>query len=299
MTTVLLSTILQWAIVTASAVYMQEAPDYESANVSQTSMGRVVEVLDHDRYWTRIRTPEPYEGWVNSLCLSETDLKGKDAWIESPRYVCTVEYTHIFSSPSDKSAPVTVLLMGDIVKKGGSAAAGWSEVILPSGRRGWVKNAEVKDFGLWARQCCPAGGPKASGLAAVAGRFLGAAYVWGGMSVKGFDCSGLVGLSYFMNGVLLPRDASDQVRCGEEVPVGEMQPGDLVFFGEGKVSHVALCIAPGRIIHSSQVVRINSLDPGAPDYYGRHIMAVRRILGHIDDGTGAVSIIRSPLYFKQ
>ena len=81
-----------------------------------------------------------------------------------------------------------------------------------------------------------------------------------------------------MNGIQLPRDASQQVLCGIEVPVGEMIPGDLVFFGNSSVAHVAIYIGDGRIILASQLVRINSLDPGAPDYYGRNILHVRRIL---------------------
>lgn len=292
----LISIILQWAVIQASAVYMQAAPDYESPNVSQTSMGKVVEVLGHERYWTEIRTPEPYEGWINSLCLTEMSEEEKDEYIASPKYICTAEYTHIYSAASDKFEPISVMLMGDIVRKGEKSGQQWAQVIMPSGRKGWVRTSEVRDFESWAKDSRQI---SAQRLARIAVQFLGAAYVWGGTGVKGFDCSGLVGFSYFMNGVLLPRDASEQVKCGVEVAVEDMQAGDLVFFGESSVSHVALCIAPGRIIHSSQVVRTNSLTPGDKDYYGRHIIAVRRILGHIDDGTGARSILRSPLYFKQ
>ena len=127
-------------------------------------------------------------------------------------------------------------------------------------------------------------------------------YMWGGMSVGHFDCSGLTGFCFFMNGILLPRDASQQVKCGAGVHVEDMQAGDLVFFGDSRVSHVALCIGPGRIIHASQVVRINSLDPAAPDYYGRNILAVRRILGHLGEGSDGFApglIAESPSYFAK
>lgn len=291
----ILGIILQWAVIQASAVYMQKAPDYESPCVSQTSMGKVAEVLDRDRYWVKIRTPEPYEGWVNSLCLTEMSTESKDEYISSPRYICIAEYSHIYSSPSEKSERVSDFLMGNIIRQGERGTRLWAEVILPSGEKGWVRRADVEDFRSWAEKPC-------RDVTSIPMRFLGSAYVWGGMSVKGFDCSGLTGFSYFMNGILLPRDSSKQVKCGEEVPVREMKAGDLVFFGEERVAHVALCIAPGRIVHSSQIVRISSIGPDAaeaPDYYSRHIITVRRVLNHIDDGTGAVSIIKSPLYFKQ
>lgn len=291
----LIALILQWAVIQASAVYMQESPDYESANVNQTGMGKVVEILDRDRYWTKIRTPEPYEGWINDLCLVEVTEEQKDEYLDSPRYICTGEFTHIYSSPSEKAGYVSDFVMGNIVRQGPRKSGTWLEVILPSGKSGWVRKREVSDFREWAGRT----GVSASGLADVARRFVGSAYVWGGMSPKGFDCSGLTGFCYFMNGILLPRDASQQAKCGEPVPVGEMRPGDLVFFGEGRISHVGLCIAPGVMVHSSQAVRVSSLVPGGPDYYGRNIISVRRILGHIDDGTGAKSIIASPQYFKQ
>lgn len=291
----LLAVFLQWAVIQASCVFMQEAPDYESANVSQTSMGKVVEVLDNDRYWVRVRTPEPYEGWVNDLCIARMTEEQKDEYIAAPKYICTEETTYIYSSPSEKSERFSDLIMGDIVRKGGQETRLWARVALPSGKEGWVRRSSVADFASWA------GGaePTAAGLVDVARRFLGTAYVWGGMSPKAFDCSGLTGFCYFMNGILLPRDASQQVKCGIPVEIKDMQAGDLVFFGEERVSHVALCTAPGRIIHSSQIVRENSLVPGTPDYYSRHIIAVRRILGHSDDGTGALRISGSPLYFKQ
>ncbi|HOE94404.1 MAG TPA: hypothetical protein PLU97_03275, partial [Candidatus Cryptobacteroides sp.] len=58
--------------------------------------------------------------------------------------------------------------------------------------------------------------------------------------------------------------------------------------------HVALCTGPGRIIHSSQIVRENSLVKGASDYYGRNILGIRRIIGNYSN----VSFVRkSSLYF--
>jgi cell wall-associated NlpC family hydrolase len=111
-----------------------------------------------------------------------------------------------------------------------------------------------------------------------------------------------------MNRIILPRNAREQIHCGVEVPFdfSEMQAGDLVFFGSLKadgsiasVTHVAMYIGGGRIIHSSQLVRINSLEDGLPDSYGRKPIAVRRILGHVDCGLGAVSAAAAPWYFSK
>jgi cell wall-associated NlpC family hydrolase len=129
------------------------------------------------------------------------------------------------------------------------------------------------------------------------------------MTAKGVDCSGLVRISYLMNGILLPRNASQQIFCGDKVPMeidthfwdeearkahefsAEMQRrvknlkrGDLVFFGTPasaergqRVTHVGIYIGNNHIIHSSHMVRINSLLPTDSDYYENS----HRLLGAI------------------
>ena len=102
------------------------------------------------------------------------------------------------------------------------------------------------------------------------------------------------------------RNASQQVRSGEELQFlfAAMQPGDLLFFGSPatesspmKITHVGMYIGDGRMIHSSMVVRINSLCEGDPDYYGRTPIAVRRLTGSV--GTeGVTAITDSPWYFR-
>jgi cell wall-associated NlpC family hydrolase len=123
-------------------------------------------------------------------------------------------------------------------------------------------------------------------IIATAFRLKGVPYLWGGMTPKGVDCSGLVRWSCLMNGILLPRNASQIIHCGDEVSLDKMQRGDLVFFGtpakDGKpqrVTHIGIHIGEGRIIHSSHMVRVNSLDPNEPDYYenAHRLIAARRL----------------------
>ena len=158
---------------------------------------------------------------------------------------------------------------------------------MADGREAWVKSSDVASLDDWAASRRPEG----EILVSFAKSLLGTPYMWGGNTAKYFDCSGLVKFVYLMNGVLLPRNAREQIHLGVEVPFdfSRMLPGDLVFFGrktsDGKiasVTHVAMYIGDGRIIHSSQLVRINSLRSGEPDSYGRTPIAVRRILGSVD-----------------
>ncbi len=311
----------KWAVVNVSDAFMRSEPRYMSDCVSQTRMGTLVQVLERKGYWVRIKTPEPYEGWVNELALAPTRELGpeeqkasklygstlcpmsrKEAqkYLKARKYIVMAERAVVedgLGSGSDNV--VTTLLKGNIVLADGAADKYGVKIMLPDGRKGSVDKFSVKEFEGWAEQeAAESGADKAGDIVSLARCYLGVPYLWGGMSPGHFDCSGLSGFCYFMNGILLPRDASLQVKCGVEVPFEQMQAGDLVFFGDSSVGHVAICIGEHKIIHASQLVRINSLLPGEKDYYGRNILHIRRIIGHLSDGElKAIPIKDSPCYF--
>lgn len=337
----------KWAVVSLSANFMREAPDYAAELGDQALMGTVVEILDTSGYWVKIKSPEPYTAWVNELGLVPMGEKELRDYLEAPKYICTATFTHIFEKPSADSRPVTDLVLGDVVRilyrtpggeTGSTQSTGstrtarrdcaqgrpvlerrFAGVVLPSGKTGYVPVKDVAVFRDWAadrKDRTLAGDGFRQDLLATGYRFLGVPYMWGGTSVKNVDCSGFTRSVYFANGVLLPRNASQQARTGEDVgiftPGGDVDwsgllPGDLLFWGRAatdstkeKVTHVGMYIGGGRFIHSSQVVRTGSLDPSAPDFYDRRPLRARRIVGHIDTpGSGAVSILSSPFYFPQ
>jgi cell wall-associated NlpC family hydrolase len=95
-----------------------------------------------------------------------------------------------------------------------------------------------------------------------------------------------------MNGIELNRNASEQVRQGAEVPLdpefSKLKKGDLLFFGWARsydgpewITHVAIYLGNKSFIQSSEMVRISSLDPSAPNYdehHSRALLYARRIL---------------------
>jgi len=79
-------------------------------------------------------------------------------------------------------------------------------------------------------------------------------YLWGGTVGPNYDCSGLVQAAFCSVGIWLPRDAYQQEAFVEEIPMVELQPGDLIFFGSAerdKINHVGLYLGEGKYIHSS------------------------------------------------
>lgn len=95
------------------------------------------------------------------------------------------------------------------------------------------------------------GGPGHPEVVAIAQRYLGVPYVYGGASPSGFDCSGLTMYCYAQIGISLPHGATAQQQMSTPVPISALQPGDLVFFGGPSYSyHVGIYVGGGTMIHA-------------------------------------------------
>lgn len=97
----------------------------------------------------------------------------------------------------------------------------------------------------------------------IAFQYLGIPYVWGGTTPSGFDCSGLVQYVYAQMGISIPRVTTGQEYAGYDVTGQELQPGDLVFWGDrGNTHHVGMYIGGGQYIHAPQtgdVIKVSNL----------------------------------------
>ena len=103
---------------------------------------------------------------------------------------------------------------------------------------------------------------------------IGTPYVWGGESPGGFDCSGLAQWAYAHAGIGLPRTAQLQYDAGpRRKPGSPLQPGDLLFFGDGTkaIHHVGIFIGDGLMVdapHTGEVVRLDRVEGFSPAYVG-------------------------------
>ena len=127
-----------------------------------------------------------------------------------------------------------------------------------------------------ASTSAPAHSARGARAAAVAHRYLGIPYKWGGASPRtGFDCSGFVMYVYAKVGVALPHNAAAQYRYGRAVSRAALRPGDLVFFNG--LGHNGIYIGGGRFIHSpssGDVVKISRL---SDSWYARTWVGGRRL----------------------
>lgn len=267
------------AVIEFSTSYLRLQPDYESPLETQELMGTVVEIVGESGYWREIISPQPYKAWCTDQGLVEMSTEVLKAYEAAPKVIFNELYGHIYIRPSDKAETLCDLVGGNILRFVGKKGK-WTQVMLPSGKTGYVQSKFLKKHEGFRSIAMGEGSAESispettEAIIAQAEKLLGVPYLWGGMSAKGVDCSGLVRISHIMNGILLPRNASQQIKCGERVPLDQLQRGDLVYFGTPatddkpmRVTHVGIYLGNNKIIHSSHRVRINSLIPGDPDYY--------------------------------
>lgn len=116
-------------------------------------------------------------------------------------------------------------------------------------------------------------------LVATARSFIGLPYRWGGDSIEeGFDCSGLTMAVYHLNGLNLPRSATEQYLAGAPVEQRRLLQGDLVFFatsGRRKVSHVGVYAGEGKFIHAPGVGKRIRTDLLGDRYYAARYLGAR------------------------
>ena len=211
-----------------------------------------------------------------------------EAWTNAPLLIVTALEDTIVEAPRPDATPVSDVVVADRVKKTGESGD-WYKVELPDGRTGYLLKTSADDLAAWKQSRQPA----ADNIERTAREFLGRPYLWGANSPKGLDCSGFTKLVFYLNGVELNRNASHQSRQGTKVSLetnlSQLRKGDLLFFGyraEGdrpeRVTHVGIYLGNKQFIHSSERVRINSLDPASPiadQFRIRTLLHARRVAG--------------------
>lgn len=233
------------ALVRAPIAPVYRRPTMNSTQLSQYVMGHRVSLLSRRARFWRIRGEDGHVGWVHRGYL----VRGESAWA-------------LAWERAEGGDPVVSLGAELQDESGGTfARLPWGSrvlqiaggrILLPDGRTGQVGAGEVVPADRLADRF-PARGES---ITRTARRWMGAPYLWGGVTPNGVDCSGLVQATYWIHGIALPRDSDMQARIGARVEPGErfenLRAGDLVFFAErNRVNHVAMSLGGSAIIHAA------------------------------------------------
>lgn len=257
----------RYALVDISTAYVRSRPSHSGELVTQQLMGFPVKILAVEGEWYRIETIDGYKGYIIGNTLHPVSAEEYNEWKNSERVI--VNTNKELAIVDDDGKQISDIVPGAILEYEGVCHGDslTARVILPDGREGTLPADVLMSLTEWRRQPLSVDRVIAYGM-----DNLGAPYLWGGMSPKGMDCSGLTWTSYWLNGRLLQRDASKQALMGEKITDWrKLKAGDLAFFGNPstrRITHVALLRdGQGNIVHSSGGrVRLNSLDPQSPDH---------------------------------
>jgi cell wall-associated NlpC family hydrolase len=220
----------------APAAGIHRAPDAASEQMDQLLFGEAFEVIEEEGayVWGQARR-DGYVGFVAASALAGPAP-------EATHRVSAIR-TYAFAEPSIKtraSGPYSLNALCAVESQEGR--------LCKVTGAGWIAAEHLAPVGVFE-----------TAVAAVAERFLGAPYLWGGRESLGLDCSGLVQQALFACGLACPRDADQQAGLGRAIVRGEFGRGDLVFWK----GHVAIGLDETRVVHANghhMMVAVEPLD---------------------------------------
>jgi cell wall-associated NlpC family hydrolase len=237
------------------AAGIRRAPDQSAEQVDQLLFGEIFEAIEEEGsfVWGQARR-DGYVGFVEAASLAPL--------APEPTHRIGAIRTYAFAENSIKARAVGPYSLNALV----TVEADEGRLCKIAGS-GWVTASHLIPIGQFETD-----------PAAVAERFLGAPYLWGGRESLGLDCSGLVQAALFACGLACPRDTDQQEAMGRAIDRGEFGRGDLVFWN----GHVAIGLDAARIIHANghhmmvaiepleaAISRISAAGVGEPTSYRR------------------------------
>ena len=239
----------------AAATAIRAAPEAGAEQMDQLLFGERFDVIEEEGAWLfgqAVR--DGYVGFVEAAALRPAGA--------APTHRVSALRTYAFAQSSIKSHALGPYSINSLV-----AVEAVEGKLAKVAGAGWIAAAHLSPIGVFEED-----------WAAVAERFQGAPYLWGGRESLGLDCSGLVQQALFACGRGCPRDTDMQEQMGRPIEAAEFGRGDLVFWK----GHVAMGLGDGRIVHANghhmatvveplaeAVARISEAGVGEPTSYRR------------------------------
>jgi cell wall-associated NlpC family hydrolase len=203
---------------------IRRAPDMASEQLDQLLFGETFRVIETGRGWGLGQADR--DGYVGHVWLS--DLA---AGVQESTHRVSALRAYAFSEPDIKSRPVGLYSLNALV----AAEAEEGRFVKAQGS-GWFAGVQLAPVGVHETDA-----------AAVAERFMGAPYQWGGRESLGLDCSGLIQQALYACGKACPRDSDMQAALGQPAAQNALQRGDIVLWK----GHVGMMLDATRMIHAN------------------------------------------------
>ena len=216
------------------AASLRRAPDPAAEQLDQLLYGEGFEVLEAEDGWAWGQAQR--DGYVGHMRLQ--DLA---AGAPCPTHRVSALRAYAFSRPDIKASPVGLHSLNALVRIEGADSK-----FLKDADGGWFAAGQLSPIGRFEAD-----------PAAVAERYLGAPYQWGGRESLGLDCSGLVQQALYACGLACPRDSDQQAQIGQPVERADLRRGDLVLWK----GHVGMMLDAAQMIHANAFHMQVSIEP--------------------------------------
>jgi len=243
--------------VIAGIAPMRAAPSHDAPLLTEALCGERVTIYETDEEgwaWGQLAS-DHYVGWLPAAALLAPSAQ--------PTHRVSVLRTLVFPGPSIKLPPTDALPLGALV-----AVARQQDTFAVAASGGFLPSCHLVP--LDSRE---------ADFVAVAERFVGVPYLWGGKSSLGVDCSGLVQVALTACGINCPRDTDMQERAlGKSASLAGLQSGDLIFWK----GHVAIARGRNSMIHGNAFHMAVAIEPVAEALArigagGSQVTSVRRL----------------------